>query len=318
MRSAPVVALVPLLLLAGCGTETTGSEAAPVAPATSAVPVERPTTVPAAAGLVATRGLTTVIQDGAGAKLCIGQAVQQLGPPLCGGVPLVGWSWDDVDSSRVRETDGVRWGQFVVTGTFDGTALTPTEVVDTSDSSAAGSEVYRGLTTSCPEPDGGWAPIDPVRTTRATERAAIDVAQGLDDFAAVWGDQSFNPAIDDPGLDPLAREHAMSDPLQEVLNVQVTDDVARAETAVREVWGGALCVSLARFAAQELSDVREELRTLPGRPTNNVHDGLVVIEVPYDDGSWQAWVDQEYGDGAVVIRAVLVDVPGDVPAEAPA
>lgn len=60
----------------------------------------------------------TVLDDGSGAELCLG-AIQESYPPQCSGIPLEGWSWDEVEGS---ETEGsVTWGAYAVQGTYDGT-----------------------------------------------------------------------------------------------------------------------------------------------------------------------------------------------------
>jgi hypothetical protein len=56
-------------------------------------------------------------------ELCLG-AVAESYPPQCDGIALNGWSWDGVDGSE--SSGSVRWGAYALTGTFDGTALTPT------------------------------------------------------------------------------------------------------------------------------------------------------------------------------------------------
>ena len=88
----------------------------------------RPTAVPAAPGAgqhAATP--VTVLDDGRRRRALPGRRCWTRYPPQCGGPPLVGWDWadhqGDFDAPR-----GVRWGDFVVTGTFDGTSVTPSEV----------------------------------------------------------------------------------------------------------------------------------------------------------------------------------------------
>ena len=36
-------------------------------------------------------------------------------------------------------------------------------------------------------------------------------------------------------------------------------------------------------------------------------DGHVLVDVIYDDGSLQAWADEEYGENVVVVTSALVD-----------
>jgi hypothetical protein len=113
MRTALALAAVLLLTLAACGSDdgTTATD-----PAGS--PGEMPTAVPAAPGQVTTRGIVTVMDTGE-PELCLGPVAESW-PPQCGGPPIDGWRWGDHDGVFERQ-QGIRWGQFVVTGTWDGT-----------------------------------------------------------------------------------------------------------------------------------------------------------------------------------------------------
>jgi hypothetical protein len=63
-----------------------------------------------------------VLDDGYGAELCLGGSDDSR-PPQCGGLKLVGWSWAEHEG-EYEEAMGVRWGEFVVTGTLDGEEFT--------------------------------------------------------------------------------------------------------------------------------------------------------------------------------------------------
>jgi hypothetical protein len=228
-------------------------------------------------------------------------------PPQCSGPRLIGWDWSEHEGAYAARS-GTRWGSFGVTGTFDGTDLHPTEAVpgEDYDEQPHDDPYLDALRTPCPEPEGGWRVLDPERTTDRTEQEAIRLANGLPGFARAWVDQSGNPAQNSE--DPYEAERAMNDPRRLILNVQVTRDVEAAEAAVREVWGGMLCVSRAEHTEEELLAIIEDLADLPGildRGTagNQVYGGLV-----YDDGSIQAWLDQQYGEGTVRLDPALVDI----------
>jgi len=70
------------------------------------------------------QGALTVLQgvERDAAELC--GAVAESYPPQCGGLPVSGWDWDSVEH---EEAEGVRWGSYLVTGTFDGKSLVLTE-----------------------------------------------------------------------------------------------------------------------------------------------------------------------------------------------
>ena len=202
MRTA--LALAVLLLVAACGSDrgTTATD-----PGSG-----RPTDVPAAAGQVVTRDVVTVMDTGS-PELCLGPVAESW-PPQCGGPPIQGWDWADHDGAFERQQD-VRWGQFVVTGTWDGTTF-------------------------------GYASALPA--------AAHDPAHGA------------GPALPAPSI-----EHTQ----------------------------------------EELEAIAEEVgRDLPGAQGAYAQDGHVLVDVTYDDGSLQAWADEEYGEAVVVVSSMLVDAAG--------
>jgi hypothetical protein len=209
------------------------------APSFSSTGGPMPTVVPAATGSVTTTVPVTVLDDGDGAELCLGGVAESL-PPQCGGPTLVGWNWDD-HHGDFEDVSGVRWGEFVVTGTFDGTEFAPTKVVpaDQYDGPPAGPRP--DFSTPCPEPEGGWRVLDPEKTTEGSMSATLEAASRLPDYAGAWLDQSRNPASQSDKEEP-----GMNDPTKLTLNIRVTGDPARAEKELRKLWGGALCVSRAQ------------------------------------------------------------------------
>lgn len=309
IRSArlAVAALLVGGVLSGCGDEVPGKAAeSPIAPDQTTAPVERPTTVPAASGPVL--GLATVLDDGDGAELCLGGVAESL-PPQCGGPSIIGWDWADHEGD-FEEASGVRWGDFAVTGTFDGTSITPTEVVPFEEFEAPDwledeEDVERG--TPCPEPEDGWKVIDPALTNDETMEATFRTAEQLDDYADSWVDQSINPVYgEELTMDVVDK---MNDPTLLIVNVRVTGDPAVADALLREGWGGSLCVSTAMRTQAELMAIQDEVNELPGMSYSAPGDDVVELGVTYDDGSIQAWADATYGEGVVVVTSALVDVP---------
>lgn len=294
-------ALASLLVLAtACSTESQMRAIDPAgrASATTGSAAARPTAIPAAPGKVRTRDLALVMDTGR-PELCVGPVAESF-PPQCEGLALAGWDWAAHDGVFEQQGD-VRWGSFSVTGTFDGTTLSATDAVPAAlyDPMAAPAEPLPG--TPCPEPEGGWVPVDPARTTPETLDATLTAAAALPGYAGAWLDQSINPA------DPVTRPEAANDPTRLVIDVAVTEDVAGAEATLRETWGGALCVSEARYTERELNDIALELQELPGILSTSAADDVVQAEVTYDDGSIQDWVDATYGDGRVEVSSALVD-----------
>lgn len=66
----------------------------------------------------------TVLDVAGDVQLCLG-AIMESYPPQCGGIPLDGWTWEDVEG---RESSGdTMWGAYAVTGTYDGERFTNTD-----------------------------------------------------------------------------------------------------------------------------------------------------------------------------------------------
>ncbi len=58
----------------------------------------------------------------------------------------------------------------------------------------------------------------------------------------------------------------------------------------------------------ELQRLVDNLAGLPGAMGGYADDGHVLVDVLYDDGSLQAWADQEYGKNVLLVTSMLVDV----------
>lgn len=292
-------ALAALFVLAACGSET-GEPAAEGTP--TQVPTEMPTEVPVPRGPVTSVYAATVLDDGDGAELCLGGVMTSL-PPQCGGPKLLGWDWSEHEGDY-KDVSGTKWGDFAVTGTFDGRALTTTDAVPANEFDAPEYEDSTDLTSRCPEPSGGWEVLDPATTTTTSQDVTMRAATRLDGYAMSWVDQSINPAYHSD--DPHELEDKLNDPTLLVINVQVTGDPEVAEEALRETWGGALCVTQARHTERELGRIHEAIRELPGVLGSSHGFDHVDAGVIFDDGSLQAWADQEYGDGVVRLSPGLV------------
>jgi hypothetical protein len=262
-----------------------------------------PTAVPAATGPVTTRGPVTVLDDGDGAELCLGGVAESY-PPQCGGPRLVGWDWRD-HRGDFDEANGVRWGAFVVTGTFDGSAFTPAKVVALADFTGSLDRPEPDFSTPCPEPPGGWRVLDPAKTTDASMQTTFERAGRLPGYADSWMDQSRNPASGQDGGD-----EQMNDPAYVTINVRVTEDVEGAESELRKTWGGALCVTKALHTDRELRRIQDTLTDLPGMLTASSGFDRVDVDVIHDDGSLQAWADATYGPGLVRISSALAPASG--------
>lgn len=275
--------LLALLLTAGCG--------------------ERAST-PQAAGddLLQTAGVVTVLDDGDGPELCLGGVAESL-PPQCGGPALVGWDWADHEGD-FEEVRGTRWGDFQVVGTYDGAQLTVTEVV-------AGEDVE----PAPPEPDGpGW-------TTPCEDMQVVDPTRlGYEDFEAATSAASRLASVAWVRVDSSADERSPEEIDQDLvegedgvprwaIDVRVTDDLAGAEAAVREHWGGRLCVTEAERTRAELRRIQRAVSGLPDHLSSGTDLDRVELQVVHDEGgALQDELDAEYGEGVVRVSSALVSV----------
>jgi len=124
-------------------------------------------------------------------------------------------------------------------------------------------------------------------------------ANRLDGFGDLRWDQSINDSDD---------EFAMSDPARLVVNVRVTGNVRASETALREVWGGALWVTQAKRTQAELSKIQREVNDTPGMLFSDAGRDVVDLHVIHDDGSLQRRMDEEYGAGVIWVDSALVSL----------
>lgn len=61
------------------------------------------------------------------------------------------------------------------------------------------------------------------------------------------------------------------------------------------------------YTDEELAGFAEELMDLPGVQGAYGADGHVLVDVIYDDGTYQDYADATYGEGVVVVTGALVD-----------
>ncbi|MEW1956541.1 hypothetical protein [Kineococcus sp. NPDC059986] len=283
----PAAALFVVLLLAACAPQGPGTSGTVPAPS-------RPDLVPDAhAGPFVTVG--TVLQDdGHGPQLCVG-AIATSYPPQCGGPDVLGFAFDDVPAGSSEGVLTSRWGLFTLTGVVervgdrDALRLTaPPRPATAPLDPPLVADFSADFTTPCPAPAGGWTEPDPARASDDALGLAAGVAPGVPGYAVLWIDEQA------PG--------------HRVLNVSTAGELAAMEGAVREVWGGALCVSPAERSeadlARTLSQVQES-----GPPTLDVQldamAGRVTATVLLARESDQRHLDQRYGPGVVRLSSVL-------------
>ena len=101
----------------------------------------------------------------------------------------------------------------------------------------------------------------------------------------------------------------MNDPTKFVLNVRFTKDLARHEADIRTVWGGALCLSLARHIMAELMRIQVVVASAPGSYSSDRrrhrHDRGRRVR---GHQSRQRQLDSEYGPGLVTLVGSFVPI----------
>ncbi|MGL5810615.1 MAG: hypothetical protein ACRCYQ_11770 [Nocardioides sp.] len=328
MRAAATAAI--LIALAACGDTDTADRATDAdgtadGAADGAGPSATADGGPPALPQGPVVGFGTVIDDakgpGDGAELCLG-AVAESAPPRCEGIPLEGWTWK---GRGFDEIDGVRFGAYAVTGTYDGSTIKVTgEPISGALYDTAPDESFRTLQgTRCPEPKDGWQVVNRLKATARALDQVEGAAAGLDGYTRHWvdrftpvsatADEEGNPDSE-PGVggeDPAPgtnRGGGLTTPLTVVLNVQVTGDVEVAAKRLRTQWGGALCVTNPERDEDELARIARELAAQQGIDEAAPVNGMVSVKVLYDDGSLQERLDERYGPGTVVVLSSLHDV----------
>ena len=215
---------------------------------------------------------------------------------------FVGWDWAD-HGGNYEDVRGVRWGEFVVIGVFDGSTVPPNKVVPADEYDAPPAEDAPHETT-CREPAGGWV-VDPWRVGMADFEAAVRAARRFDGFAGSFVDTSRDPRS------PEQMDQDFSDGSDDaswwIVNVAVTENPVAAEAAIREVWGGGVCVTTSKVTERDLRVVQRAIHDadVPGLLSSGVDDDAVHLGVVHDDGSIQAWADEKFSEGFVEVWSAL-------------
>jgi hypothetical protein len=263
-----------------------------------------PTTIPASpAGPYQAIGTVLSTADH-GPELCLGAIADSL-PPGCAGVPIVGWTWP---AGTSQSANGTQWGEYFVTGTFDGTSFTLTAPArpPTVDDQARFPQTARDLSTPCPAPAGGWASAASKASTDAAALTTLtEVAKAQPDFVGLWLDQSINPPSQ------TGDSSQLNDPTKVVVNLAFTGDADRHRAELEKLWSGALCVSLSRGKSQaDLAAIQPQLAALPLLLSSSIEvpQGVIVAQFVLATPELQATLDARFGPGVVVATSALQPV----------
>lgn len=265
--SRPVAAAV-LLALTACGTG-------------------EPDALQPAQDDLRTASATVLESPSHGPELCLG-GVEESYPPQCGGVPLVGWDWSQVDGEE--SANGTTWGAYTVVGRYDGTSLTLTE--PPGPPAPPPPPEADPIDTPCEAPSGGWRAPDPARAGQEQLGATIEAARAQDEHAGAWVD-------DEEGT--------------QVLTLAVTESLPEHEARARETWGGALCVvqheralaDLQRISDELFDRVAQEFGLEPTFGSVSETENVVELGVVAATQEQQRAVAERYGEGAVVLQPAL-------------
>ncbi len=277
--TSPRLALALVLsvaALSACGNEGDTRAVDPAAsgePSTGASAGAVPT--PAPDGEVSTSGLVTVLDDGSGPEVCLG-AVAESYPPQCGGPAVADFDFGDVGAET---SGGVTWGQYALTGTYDGTTFTVTDSIPAALYDAMAEPQDDPLAAACDDA----TVTDPQRATPEDLDATLASASALPTYATSWltGD---------------------------TINVAVTEDPEGAEAELRKTWGGMLCVATVERTDADLNAINQELQAALGDQlltSGSTSPDSLDAQVVFDDGSIQEWADATYGDGLVRVSSAL-------------
>lgn len=216
-----------------------------------------------------------------GPEFCLGGILESY-PPQCGGLPLVGWDWDDVDNEE--SASGTKWVGVYLEGTYDGERFTltapprPPKRERTEDPS---------FEPACDEPKALDGSLGIAEWEEATQ-AAGNALNELPNLVAVWVTES--PFTANVIVRPGAR--------------------AEAEEIIREHWRGNLClVERDQKTTRELDAIMERLDNvltqdvLTAAP--NYQRGVVEVTITVVDDVARSEVDDAFGEGVVELTGEL-------------
>lgn len=297
-RNPLILLAVPGLLLAACGTERAGD--------TDGAPAGAPSTAKDTRRTGETdrdtvyQGTFTVLEDGShGPQLC--DAVMESYPPQCSGPDVSGLDWAELPDGSYESADGTTWGEFTVTGTWDGQGLTLTETPEAPPVPLPGPE--EPAPVPCEEPEGGWVPVDPEKSTEQHRIEAMARAEALEGFAGAW----IRPL--GPGEEETIGIPEGRDASSEVLVLRFSGDPAAHEPAIREEWGGPLCLDGAERTYAELTEANTRLgEEFPEITSWGVDvPGNTVSAMTYVvTEALRADLEAEFGPGTVTVTGSLM------------
>ncbi len=304
MRRTIIVAVVLMALASACSDEPVTGVAPNETAATTPPHLTTPTTTQPTFGQpnLGTSTVTewqfigTVIDDGQ-PVICPGGVMTSL-PPQCQGVPVIGLDWSTVEG--VETAGGVRWADFTLVGTYDGSVFDLTRPPQPPP--VGGGETPFSVPLPCEEPEGGWQIIN--ATTADKDGAAVGYAQAQPEFMGNW---TYRLPADAAAYS--------------VKVFTFTDNLEEHEQALRGIYGGPLCVSLVDHSLAELEAIRSRVKAVivsaeaqaagiylsNGQygDTIDIVTGQIEFYVLAAEAGAQGWLDSQFGQGTVMLQGRL-------------
>ncbi|MEU7579957.1 hypothetical protein AB0B50_20435 [Streptomyces sp. NPDC041068] len=236
----------------------------------------------------------TVLEDDKhGPQLCY-NVLESL-PPQCGGPDITDWDWTKVKSTT---RNGTTWGAYDLVGTWDGKrfSLTAPAVATKQRARDQGEEDGEGIPCR--------RPADPRKATENTYDQVFEVAESLPGYAGGWVTYLKGH--------PKTSEQR-PDYRQLAVTFRFTGDPERHRGALRDVWGGALCLTSAQRTMTELKRIQRKLEedvTDQHVLSTGIDEtkGRVDVEVILATPDVRKRLDDLYGKGATHVSGWLKPV----------
>jgi hypothetical protein len=153
---------------------------------------------------------------------------------------------------------------------------------------------------SCARPSGGWI-VDRAKTSEPDWVAAMERAEELGDdtFAGVWVEY-IDPEAEFENADRPSADYSNS-----IVVAAYTTGPHAHEAALRELWGGGLCLVEAERTYAELEEVRDAL--MDEFPEINgagpdASGNIVSAMTPEITPELRAAIDERFGEGVVTLE----------------
>lgn len=220
-------------------------------------------------------------------------------PPICSGLPLVGWDWDAVEGEE--SVGGTTWIAASVEGTYDGERFTLTE----QPGRPRPPEDRDPIGPACEDPEA----IDPSAGVDDTYGGLPGPAQ-LPELVALWVNQPPDPS------EPLSYETEGWWDGPYIVNLVVRPGAsAKAEEVLRTTWAGHACIvewdQPTMTEMDELGERVDEVLTddnlLGAEPV--YRRGVVVAKVIVVRDEDRRAVEQVFGPGVIDFDPILTPVP---------